>query len=397
MAGLAEQGDNYNLPNYTGQLFQLTPSDTPFLSAIGGLNGAEVVNDTRFSWETFDLSVPAAYTGIVEGANAQTEEARVRAQVYNVVEIHQRTIDVAYSKMGATQRLQGIATGGASNPITDEVDWQVQQVLKQVAMQADYNFLNGTYVLPANNSTGRQTRGLLAAISTNTASYGTASAVDLTATASTDVINETSTGRTDGDAIKFVQATGAAGITLGKTYYVVGKATNTFQIAERKGGAAVDITTNGTAIGYVTLVDLTKAHVDDLLQKVYESGGIMDTGAATLLCNGTLKRGLSEAYTTAGQTPPDSRTVGGVAVDTIVTDFGTLNVMLDRYMPHDTLVVASLDQCRPVVLNVPGKGSGFFVEPLAKVSAANRFQLYGEIGLRYGSELSHGKATGLGR
>lgn len=397
MGVLAEQGDNYNLPNYTGALFQVTPSDTPFLSAIGGLAGAEVVNDTRFSWETFDLDVPSAYTGIVEGADAQTAEARTRSQVYNVVEIHQRTIDIAYSKMGATQQLSGVATGGASNPVTDEVDWQVQQALRAVAMQADYNFLNGTYQLPVNNSTGRQTRGLLAAISSNTAAYGTASANDLTATASSDVINETSTGRSNGDAIVFTAATGAAGITVGQVYYVVSKTTNAFKVATRKGGTAVNITSDGTAMQYTLLTDLTKAHVDDLLQSVYESGGITMQDTATLVCNGTLKRGISEAYATAGQTPPRDRRVGGVAVDTIVTDFGTLSVMVDRYMPHDTLLVASLEQCRAKVLNVPGKGSGFFVEPLAKVSAANRMQLYGEIGLQYGNEAAHGKATGLGR
>jgi hypothetical protein len=233
-------------------------------------------------------------------------------------------------------------------------------------------------------------------VETNSFGYGTASAVNLTSTASTDVINETSTARANGDSIVFVQQTGNAGITLGQVYYVVSKATDSFKVSLTKGGAAVDITSNGSAIGYTTLTDVTKAHVDDLLQSAYDNGGLAESSAGTLIVNSTLKRGISEAYTTAGQTPPDSRTVGGVAVDTIVTDFGVLNVMLNRYMPKDTILVASLEQLTPVFLEVPGKGH-FFAEPLAKTGASDKVQLYGEVGLAYGNEAAHAKAVGLGR
>lgn len=39
MAGITALGTTYNLPNYTGVLHALTPADTPFFSAIGGLAG----------------------------------------------------------------------------------------------------------------------------------------------------------------------------------------------------------------------------------------------------------------------------------------------------------------------------------------------------------------------
>jgi hypothetical protein len=77
-----------------------------------------------------------------------------------------------------------------------------------------------------------------------------------------------------------------------------------------------------------------------------------------------------------------------------VTDFGTLNVMLDRYVPQDAIVVASLEQCQPFFLEIPGKGH-FFAEPLAKVGASDDVQLYGEVGLAYGNEKAHGILTGL--
>ena len=37
MAAVAGQGTTFNLPNYHGELFTVTPTETPFLSAIGGL------------------------------------------------------------------------------------------------------------------------------------------------------------------------------------------------------------------------------------------------------------------------------------------------------------------------------------------------------------------------
>jgi len=37
MSGITALGTTYGLPNYTGILYQLTPADTPFFAALGGL------------------------------------------------------------------------------------------------------------------------------------------------------------------------------------------------------------------------------------------------------------------------------------------------------------------------------------------------------------------------
>jgi len=83
-----------------------------------------------------------------------------------------------------------------------------------------------------------------------------------------------------------------------------------------------------------------------------------------------------------------------VHVMTIETDFGRLNVMLNRWMPTSVLQVVSLEECAPVMLEIPGKGF-LFTEPISKSGAAERFQLYGEIGLKYGNEKAHGKLSGV--
>jgi hypothetical protein len=64
-------------------------------------------------------------------------------------------------------------------------------------------------------------------------------------------------------------------------------------------------------------------------------------------------------------------------------------------MPADSLVFVSLEDCAPVMLEIPGKGF-LFVEELAKVGSSERAQIYGEVGLKYGNERKHAKITNAG-
>ena len=89
-----------------------------------------------------------------------------------------------------------------------------------------------------------------------------------------------------------------------------------------------------------------------------------------------------------------TRTVGGVALNTIVTDFGVLNIAVERALPADAIAVVSLEQVSPVFLSIPNKGV-LFEEELAKVGSSDRTQIYGEIGLEYGNEAAHGVLRGL--
>jgi len=78
-----------------------------------------------------------------------------------------------------------------------------------------------------------------------------------------------------------------------------------------------------------------------------------------------------------------------VNIETIITDFGTFGVALDRYMPKNTILLADMSYINPVTLPIPGKGV-FFTEPLAKTGAYERIQLYGEIGFEFGPRSYHG-------
>lgn len=391
MSGITGLGTNYNLPNYTGVLYGITPQDTPFFSAIGGLNGGGQVTSTEAEWQTYDLRNPSQ-PAILEGAAAPTAQERARSNVTNVVQIHQEKISIAYSKWAAYQLKSG-TNNAEPNPVTDEVTWQVVQMLKQMKRDIEFSFINGVYQKPTDNTTARKTRGLLAAIATNVTANATSTITGLSA--ATDTVTETSTALANGDKIVFTDQGASTTLVQGRTYYVVSKSTNAFKVSLTSGGAAITIGTATVSYRKPWVTVLTKAHVDALAQQVYDNGGMTEEGTATIMVNSTQKIALSNAYANfAGKYVENSRNVGGVSVDTIVTDMGTFNVMLDRYLPQDAIVACSLEQCRPVFLEVPGNGH-FFAEPLAKTGASQDVQLYGEVGLEYGNEKAHGVLTGL--
>lgn len=393
MAGIAGQGTTYNLPNYTGELLQISPEDTPLLSTIGGLTGGERTTATEFEWQTEDLRSAETNRSRLEGANAQTADARVRANVTNVVEIHQETVEVSYTKQAATGQRSGANVDG-TNPVQAELPHQVMLALKAKARDVEKSFIAGQYQKPSDNTTPRKTRGLIAAISTNVIDLGEA---HNSLSVSTDTIAETSTTLANGDAVRFtaLDATAAAVLSLNTTYYVVSKSTNSFKVAATLGGSAITIGTATVSLSKLTTTGPLKDTYDALFQKVFDNGGLAEGETRTILVGSRQKRSLSTAYAKAfGQYQEMSRNVGGVNTKTVETDFGTFNVMLDRWMPDDAFAVVSLEQLSPVFLEIPGKGH-FFEEPLAKLGAADRVQLYGEIGLKYGNEKAHGIIRGL--
>ncbi|MBB5154964.1 SU10 major capsid protein [Saccharopolyspora phatthalungensis] len=322
MPGITGMITTFNSPNYVGELFAVTPTDTPLLSSIGGLTGGQSTDSTIFTWQSYDLRAADNSRQRLEGADAPEPEARTRWNNFNTVEIHQEALDISYTREAATGQYAGtgsaVSTSGAIsgiNPVGDELTWQTQRHLEQIARDIELSFITGTFAQPTDNTQPRKTRGLLQAIQTN-------------------------------------------------------------------------VITNATAAA------LTEELIVDLLQETWENGGLTVSETATLICNAFQKRQLTKAFIADKGYREQTRNVGGVALQTIETDFGRLNIMLNRYMPADTVIVASLDELAPVFLRIPGRGF-LFTEPLAKTGASDKYQIYGEVGLNYGNERAHGKITGL--
>ena len=312
MAGVSGQGTTYNLPNYHGELFTVSPTETPFLSAIGGLNGAKPWAGVEFEGQTVDRRASSANNVALEGANAPAGAERARSNVTNVTEIHHSAVEVSYTKMAARQQFSGANIGPEwDDMVADELALQIRAELESMAVDIEKSFLSGVYQKPADNSTARQTRGILTAISTNVnANGGVARAF------TADVLNAT-------------------------------------------------------------------------LQTAFDNGAKMPQNSTVIMLGSAQKVKLTSAYATATlNAVTRDRTVGGVAIDTLVTDFGTLGVMLNRWMPAGQVAIVDLSVCYPVFTEIPGKGL-LFAEQLARTGSSEKWQLYGEIGLEYGPETYH--------
>jgi hypothetical protein len=403
VAGITGQGTTFNLPNYVGELFAVTPTETPFLSAIGGLTGGESAEASLFQWQGYDLRDASATRQRLEGANAPTAEARVRFNVNNVVQIHQEAVETSYTKMAATGQFNSTGsthTGAVglagANPVSDEHAFQVQRTLEQIARDVERSFIVSTFSNPATNATARRTRGILEATTSNVDNRTPTAIGTATIEADDETFTLTSHGLAVNDRVIFGTITGGAiDVIFEQTIYYVKTAptANTFTIAANRGGTTIAFATDGGATVHEP-VALTEAMVLDLLQLVWENGGIRVTDTATVMVGGQLKRALTTIFITNKNFQEQTRNVGGVSLQTFETDFGRLNIMLNRYMPSSALEVVSLDECAPVFLPIPGKGF-LFEEALAKQGAAERSQLYGEIGLKYGNEKAHGKILGV--
>lgn len=135
----------------------------------------------------------------------------------------------------------------------------------------------------------------------------------------------------------------------------------------------------------------------DLLKQLYKA--MADAGAPfgnmVLFCGSEQKQRITNLYENqVGYNTPATRTVAGMSIQKIETDFFEMGVTFDPFMPVDTILIADVSACAPVFQDVPGKGV-LFLEDLAKVGASERKQIYGEIGLDHGPSFLHGTLTGL--
>lgn len=397
MSGITGMSTTFVLPNFHGELMNVTPTDTPLLSAAGGLSGGQQSDSTSFEWQFEDLRAPSLRPRL-EGADAPTSEARVRSNVQNVAQIFHESITTSYTKQAAIGQYQTNSSApynspsGGANPIADEHGHQTTNALKTIATDVNYAFWHSKKVVPTDNTTARQTAGLLSVISTNRIAAGEVTA----ASAATDTITVTHS-LANGDKIVFTDIGASTAIRPDRFYYVVNvSGTASFKVANTAGGSAITIGT-ATVAFIKASVTITPDVLGSFMQGVFDNGGISESGTATLFVSSRQKRALTTAYAAAyRQVDPFniSRNVGGVNMQTIETDFGTLNLVVDRAVPTDAIVLTSLEQISPVFLNIPGKGV-LFEEDLARTGSSIKSQIYGEIGLRYGSERQHGVLRGL--
>jgi len=168
----------WNCPNYTGELYLIGANQTPFLNMVGGLQGGNIrtVGDFQFPlaqpWSLESASQPDITE--TDALTAPTPWTYVRGQDVNTCQIFQRQVSVSYAKQSVVGQVTADATtklvdlGSGPQPITNERDFQIMAHMRQIAVDVDYTFLNGTYQQATAANVSAKTRGIITACSSNT-------------------------------------------------------------------------------------------------------------------------------------------------------------------------------------------------------------------------------------
>lgn len=133
--------------------------------------------------------------------------------------------------------------------------------------------------------------------------------------------------------------------------------------------------------------------IADMVKKVYESNAPQE--GLVLWCDAiTMFQVNADAVQNGLTVIPAAREVNGIKLSSVITPLGVVYLYLGECIPKGTAMLLNLDVISPVYQPVPGKGN-FFLEPLAKTGAGEKYQLFGQIGLDHGPEWYHGKFTGI--
>jgi len=314
MANASAITDSFNAPNYLGEFFVMGKKKTPFLNMIGALSQGKSTKAFQFPISQ-EVSLEAgAQPAVTETASltAPTPTSYVRSQTTNTCQIFHKSVNVSYAKSSQADLLSGLSLAGETQEVQDELDFQINMNMEQLAQDVDYSFINGTYAAAANATTAAKTRGIVASISTNVVDHSAVPAA------------------------------------------------------------------------------LSKAKLDALVRTMASNGAVFTE--PVLFCSAMQKQRITGLYESSFRS--NSRTVGGVAIDTIMTDFAEIGVIWAPHHPAASISIVDVAWCAPVFLPVPGKGYLFY-EALAKSGASEKGHIYGQIGLDHGPEQYHGSLTEL--
>lgn len=150
------------------------------------------------------------------------------------------------------------------------------------------------------------------------------------------------------------------------------------------GGLRHFITTNVTAASSAQLSE--KLALDALMQ-TYTAGGNVKVAAMTL----TQKRALNKFLDPNRRTGMDDRRAGAV-VDTYLWDHGTVDTLIDRWMPQDEVMFLDSEH----IGFGPLQGQGLRHEVLPKPSLlVQKGEIVGEYTAEVKSQTAHARITGL--
>ena len=170
--------------NYRGELYLIGNYNTPFLSMIGGLNtGKRSASFTFPLGQTYSLSAASQDVQTeTASAAAGTPTTITRSEDTNTCQIMKKDVSVTFKKQSESGLMSGINTNDP-NPVNNELAFQKEGQLRQMAIDVEYSFLQGTYQAASSTATAAKTRGIITGTTTNAVAAGSA-------TLSKDLIDE---------------------------------------------------------------------------------------------------------------------------------------------------------------------------------------------------------------
>ena len=163
--------------------------------------------------------------------------------------------------------------------------------------------------------------------------------------------------------------------TRGATHFITTNAVN-----------AASVTAGGGAHGGGTAA-FTDGDITEAAELCWTEGG----NPSTLLVGATAKQaitGMSGRATQTQSVVDDNKSIYN-SVDVYVSDFGTFNVVLDRYLPSATALMLDNDMWSVDYLR------DFQTVDIAKDGDSDKKMLLVEYGLRCGNEAANAKITGI--
>jgi hypothetical protein len=150
----------------------------------------------------------------------------------------------------------------------------------------------------------------------------------------------------------------------------------------------------GSAVGSLATLTLTK--IIDTMQTLWENK-VNGNDALTFISSAIPRRQITDIFRdqyNAGKNSL-SRNDSGVSIDTFLTDFGKVDVILTHTMPVDQAYILNLSQMRAVGHAVPGRGF-MFDEALPSLQAGIFRRFYTEVGIDHGVGSCHARLYGIG-
>lgn len=353
-----------NINNFTGELFKVGGQRTPLMSAVGGLNGGKVLNSTFWQIQVEDNAIiNSEPTKGQEGSTPTEYLGRDRAAFTYVTQIFHKGVQMTYTALASTgnqnpfdlsanivNSSDGDGTTTAAdklglfggNPVNDEFALQLEKALEKVAREVEWFAFNGTFADGANVTPGSGTREM----------RGIKEWVELNANASNSVA-------------------ASANPLGGNIYYndTVGDGSGTDQVLnwDAIAGAMKRLYDAHAPLKQPVLCVSPKQLLD--LNKELLAGNVGITGAII----------------------PRDRSIAGVDIDTVVTPFGSIGMMVidPDILPANKAFILDLAYVQPVFTNIPGFGTVFVRDLDQDANARIGKAIYMEMGFEFGPPSYH--------